>query len=158
MPRESMNLTQEQWDEIQSRRGGLSDLKYVNPPADPVGVALLKSNAARIPSRTGMNRWEQEYAIELEARKRAGEILWYGFESIKLRLATGTWYTPDFCLLVGDSISSPIQCVEIKGFLRDDANVKFKVAAEQFPCFQFLMLRRRKGGGWDLIKHLNGGR
>lgn len=48
--------------------------------------------------KTGqMNKTESAYCQHLELRKRAGEIVWYRFEGIKLRLADNTFYTPDFC-------------------------------------------------------------
>ena len=47
--------------------------------------------------KTGqMNKTESAYCQHLELRKRAGEIAWYRFEGIKLRLANNTFYTPDF--------------------------------------------------------------
>lgn len=46
--------------------------------------------------KTGqMNKTESAYCQHLEQRKRAGEIAWYRFEGIKLRLADNTFYTPD---------------------------------------------------------------
>ncbi|HHU8883863.1 TPA: DUF1064 domain-containing protein, partial [Escherichia coli] len=45
--------------------------------------------------KTGqMNKTESAYCQHLELRKRAGEIVWYRFEGIKLRLADNTFYTP----------------------------------------------------------------
>lgn len=45
--------------------------------------------------KTGqMNKTESAYCQHLEQRKRAGEIAWYRFEGIKLRLADNTFYTP----------------------------------------------------------------
>ena len=117
------------------------------------------------------NRWEKEYALELEARRQAGNVLWWGYQAIKLRLADRTWYTPDFAVLEFQQASlvlrpgegrptimpklpeiPKLHFIEIKGFMRDDANVKFKVAAEQFPCFCFRMYGRAKSGGWELMK------
>lgn len=90
----------------------------------------------------------------LEARKRAGEIRWYGFEPVRLRLADGAFYKPDYMVVT----NAGVEFHEVKGFLRIAANIRFKVAAEAFPFAQFLMYRKRKardGGGWDIIKHLN---
>jgi hypothetical protein len=103
----------------------------------------------------GPNKWELAYIREeLEPRRLVGEISWYGFECIKLKLAGATFYTPDFAVLRDGRLSF----VEVKGFLRDDAGVKFKVAAAQFPCFRFTMLRKKKvsdGGGWEVMKVIN---
>ena len=43
-----------------------------------------------------MNKTEAAYAELLAARAHVGEILEFKFESLKLRLADRTWYTPDF--------------------------------------------------------------
>ncbi len=89
-----------------------------------------------------MNKTEAAYAAELEIRKRAGEIIWYLFEGIKLRLADLTFYTPDFFLMRADGT---LECKEIKGFWEDDARVKIKVAAAMFP-FRFTGVKKTKQG------------
>lgn len=93
--------------------------------------------------KTGnMNQTEQLYANRLEVMKRAGEIIDYKFESQKLRLADNTFYTPDFFVLAADMT---VQFHEVKGgFIMDDAAVKIKVAAEQFPFYQFFMWQYKK--------------
>lgn len=96
-----------------------------------------------------MNKTEQAYAAALEAQKVAGEILWYRFEGVKLRLADGCFYSPDFAVLRGDG---QMEMHEVKGFWTDDARVKIKVAAELYP-FRFLAVRvrtKKAGGGWDV--------
>lgn len=90
-----------------------------------------------------MNKTEAEYASILEAKKRAGEILWYAFEYQKLRLADNTFYSVDFTVL---TTSGQLQCHEVKGaFVQDDARVKFKVAAEQAP-FAFVWAQKTRAG------------
>ena len=91
-----------------------------------------------------MNKTEAAYADELEMRRMAGEVAWYKFEAIKLRLAGKTFYTPDFVVVLADG---EMQFHEVKGFWRDDARVKIKVAAEQFP-FAFLAIQKLKDG-WE---------
>ena len=160
MSRGGVNWTEEEFAEYERLRKGGDALA----PSKRSGTAPVASTAGAKKPR--MNKWECEYALELEARKHAGEILWYGFEALKLRLADGTYYTPDFAVLAKTKAyalgaewvpgETAMHFVEIKGFLRDDANVKFKVAAELFP-FELFMYTRKKGGGWELMKHLNGG-
>ena len=41
-----------------------------------------------------MNRTEQAYAQHLELRKQAGEVAWFRFEAIKLRLADNAFSLP----------------------------------------------------------------
>ena len=38
---------------------------------------------------------------------------------------------------------------EVKGFFRDDAKLKFKMAREKYPMFTFHVVRR-KGGKWEI--------
>lgn len=93
-----------------------------------------------------MNQTEAAYAALLEACKQAGEIVWYSFEGIKLRLADKTFLTVDFAVMTTDNV---IELHEVKGFMREDANVKLKVAAAMYP-FVFKLVRKGKGGTWDI--------
>lgn len=91
-----------------------------------------------------MNKTEAAYAAKLEGERLAGEVLWYAFEAIKLRLANNTFYTPDFAVLKADG---SLEMHEVKGFWQDDARVKIKVAASLHP-FRFVAVRKVKGG-WE---------
>lgn len=88
-----------------------------------------------------MNKTEAAYGSTLEERKASGELSWYAFEGIKLRLADKTFYTPDFFVMSSDGT---LECHEVKGFWEDDARVKIKVAAEKFP-FKFIAIMRKRG-------------
>lgn len=95
-----------------------------------------------------MNPTERAYAEHLELLKQAGEITWYGFEAIKLRLGKNTFYTPDFAVRLNNG---ELEFHEVKGFWRDDARVKIKNAAYLYPIFRFIAVTKRKkreGGGW----------
>jgi hypothetical protein len=95
-----------------------------------------------------MNKLECQYAEHLEARRIGGEILWWSFEAMKLKLAPSTFYTPDFIVMLANG---EIEAHESKGHWEDDARVKIKVAAEKFP-FRFVAARRlakKNGGGWE---------
>lgn len=101
---------------------------------------------------SGMNGTEKRRAIELEAKKQAGLIAAWYYEKLTLKLADDTRYTPDLWVLENDGT---ITLEEVKGFLRDDAGVKIKVAAEMFP-FRFLMYQQRAkkdGGGWKVTDY-----
>ncbi len=88
------------------------------------------------------NKTEMAYEDRvLKPALMAGEIAWYRFEGVKLRLADNTFYTPDFAVL---RRNGEIEIHEVKGFWTDDARVKIKVAAAQYP-FQFLAVQRVKG-------------
>ena len=94
----------------------------------------------------GMNRTEAAYAEQLEADRLAGIVASWRYEAIKLRLADKTWYTPDFFVI---TTAGGIDMVEVKGWWRDDARVKIKVAAEMYPEFRFRAVSRT-GGGWKM--------
>ncbi|MBN8791713.1 MAG: DUF1064 domain-containing protein [Stenotrophomonas nitritireducens] len=94
-----------------------------------------------------MNQTEAAYAEYLRALQHSGEILWFRFEGIKLRLADNTFYTPDFAVLAADGV---MEMREVKGFWQDDARAKIKIAADQYP-FRFYAVRvrpKKEGGGW----------
>ena len=96
-----------------------------------------------------MNNTEAEYAQRLELQMRAGEILWYRFEAIKLVLPGNVFYTPDFMVMGKDNA---VEIHEVKGFWTDDARVKIRIAAGIFP-FHFLAIKKRAkklGGGWEV--------
>jgi hypothetical protein len=91
------------------------------------------------------NKTEAAYEAQLELRRRAGEVAWYRFEGLKLRLADSTFYTPDFAVMLADG---SIECHEVKGHWEDDARVKIKVAAGMYP-FRFVAVKKA-GSGWEL--------
>lgn len=103
----------------------------------------MKALAALRPQK--MNGTEEKYAWVLELQKRAGGILDYGFNEITLRLGDDCRYTPDFWVL---PLSGIFELHEVKGFFRDDAKVKIKVAAAKYP-FIFRLVRLEKGQ-WNI--------
>lgn len=95
-----------------------------------------------------MNKSEAAYAVFLEGLKAAGEVQWWRFEGVTLKLAENTRLTVDFAVLAADGV---MEMHDVKGnWFQDDAKVKTKVAAELFP-FRFFVVRpkaKRDGGGW----------
>lgn len=108
---------------------------------------------ARIDRATGMNKTETAWAEQLEIRKLAGELVAWKFEPVKLRLANKTFYTPDFMVIRSDGT---LEFQDVKGRdgsgpggWEDDAKVKIKVAAKQFPEFHFVgVAKLPRGAGW----------
>ncbi|QBQ56537.1 DUF1064 domain-containing protein [Nitrosococcus wardiae] len=96
-----------------------------------------------------MNKTEKRYAQILEAKRKAGEIKDWKFESINLQLSKpdkaakqkGTYYRTDFIV-----ITDCIEIHEVKGgFIMEDADLKFKIAREMYPWFRFVMMQYKKG-------------
>lgn len=88
------------------------------------------------------SRWEEEYAARLEAQKQAGLIKDWQYEQIRIRLADGKFYTPDFMVLCLDD---EVQLHEVKGRWREAAAVRTAVALEKVP-FAFFIVRRQSTG------------
>lgn len=87
------------------------------------------------PAFQRMNKTEQRYVNEVMNRlQRDGEVIDWRFETVKFRLANNTFYTPDFFVVYADG---HIELHETKGWWRDDARVKTKVAAEQYWWFRW---------------------
>ncbi len=73
-------------------------------------------------------------------------VLWLGVQNITLKMANRTTYTPDFFGIRPDGVTA----WEVKGFMRDDAAVKLKVAARQFPWIDFVLVKANKANKGDL--------
>lgn len=104
----------------------------------------------RLP-KGAMNKTEAKYEADvLKPGLMSGEVLWYKFEGIKLRLADNTFLTVDFAVLRSDSV---LEMVDVKGgaaIFMDDARAKMKIAADLYP-FPFSVVYpvpKKDGGGW----------
>lgn len=120
-----------QWAEITGQRLPTADSQK-KKPAKVKGVE---------------NRTESEYASHLKSLELAGEIRWYRYEAITLRLTTNLTYTPDYIVQFTDG---HIEIHEVKGgYMWEDSKVKLKCAAVLFPCFRFV-LAQKKNGTWKI--------
>jgi hypothetical protein len=140
------NWTEQQLADYQARRGvqGSRSTADVSAPPFHLPARTTGAVAQRTPPKREMNATESAYASHLEALKRAGQVLWWRFEPMRLRLANGAWFKPDFGVKLRDG---SLEFHETKGFWREAARVRIKVAAELFP-FRFIAVTRKKGGGW----------
>lgn len=98
----------------------------------------------RLPA-SKMNKTEAAYSRHLWELTIAGEVIWFRFQPMRLRLADGSFFTPDFGVLTRDCL---FEFHETKGFWREAARVRIKIAAELFP-FRFIAITRPMGGGWE---------
>jgi len=101
----------------------------------------------RTDTKDGMNSLERRYADHLRTLQLASEIHSYSFERHNLKLADRTYYKPDFEVMLPDG---SIEFHEVKGFMMDDANVKIKVAAAQFPQYVFRLVQWDRKTGWKI--------
>ena len=95
------------------------------------------------PDAARMNKTEASFNAQLTVLKKAGRIQWFMFEGLKLRLGHTCFYTPDFIAL---DDAGKLIAYEVKGFWRDDARVKIKVAARAYPWIRFVAVKKIKGG------------
>jgi hypothetical protein len=111
----------------------------------PVETSLSRMRALGRLKQGTMNKLEEAYAGELELRKRIGQVSWYAFEAVKLRLADATFYSPDFAVMLSNG---ELEMHEVKGFWQDDARAKIKIAASLFPLRFVAIKRVRKA--WEV--------
>ena len=116
-------------------------------------VPQEKKEKQRLPPRSRMSKPERLMGAFLLGRKAAGVILDCKFEAINLRLAEKCWYKPDWCLWLPDRSLVFVECKG--GFVYDDSIVKYKAAAENWPCPFFLArymqkwkIKQLPGPGW----------
>jgi len=105
-----------------------------------------------------MNKTEERYAWHLEVRKREGRILAWHFEQLKLKLTStipgrrGIHYTPDFFIVLPDGT---FMIDEVKGrFIREDAELKFLMAAELFPWFHWRMVQYTQDWSFKILRDI----
>lgn len=112
-------------------------------------VSRLQRAGLLPPKKRAMNKLEGAYAQRLELERLAGVWQWWAFEAIRLRLAEGAWYKPDFAML---DPGGHLVLHETKGHWREAAKVRIKVAAELYPFFRFTAVTRERakaGGAWQ---------
>lgn len=97
------------------------------------------------PQGPKMNKLETRYGEYLEARKLSTSdlLMHWEFAPMRLRLADGTFYKPDFLVVLAHE-SHPgyrIQLHETKGFMREAARVRLNVASRLFWWADFFLVK-----------------
>lgn len=110
------------------------------PPRPKEGAKRIRQNSA------GLNKTEQAF-FDCLKESHPGALVYS--QSVTLGLANGVRYTPDFVVRE----FSVVAAYEVKGFMRDDAAVKLKVAASLYPWILFHLVTR-KGGQWQVDRVL----
>ncbi len=105
--------------------------------------------------RGTMNKTEAAYSSHLDLLLAAGTILWWAFEAMTLQIGDNCRYTSDFVVVAADGT---LEIHDVKGrkgdgfWAEEDAIIKIKSVAQQFP-FPVFIVWPKKGGGWDR-KHI----
>lgn len=105
------------------------------PPESVQTEKKLRQNSKKL------NKTEQRYLEYLQQKMPTTKIR---CQEITLLIGNGVRYTPDFAFNAG---VNGWQMHETKGFMRDDAAVKIKVAASQYPEFHFRLV------WWDKVTY-----
>jgi hypothetical protein len=111
----------------------------------------IEENVSAIGSvrESKMNKTEAQFAQLLDLQLKAGELLWWEFEPMNLRLGVNCYYRIDFMVM---EKSGRLVAYEVKGHWEDDALVKIRTAAEKFP-WPFIAVRwDRKEKKWEYRK------
>lgn len=137
-----MGISLEDYADIQRRLHKGKGPHVPQPPLAPTVTALSLLDQMR-PStdEAKLNKTEKAY---LEYLRRLNPV-WLGIQCITLKLADDTRYTPDFIAIDG---YGTLHAREVKGFWRDDAKVKIKVASRMFPWIRFTAASKN-GTGWE---------
>lgn len=92
---------------------------------------------ARVPPRPQRykNNAERDYAVGLEAQRRAGVLREWHYEAIRLRVGGGAFYTPDFLVVTA---SGEVQVHEVKGHMREAARVRMLAVLDRYPFRVFV--------------------
>lgn len=139
-----MRFTEEEFNQLQARQAKSKS------PAPKQSTSKAKLHALGRKKKGEMNATEAKFANYLRGLEITGEILWWRHEGIKLHLADNTTLNVDFNVMYADGLLVMIDVKGAKAIIEEDAKVKMKVAAEQFPfVFRYAFPRQKKdGGGW----------
>lgn len=131
-----MGWTKEQYEAHEAR------IRKMKPSTLPPAITAVSMMAeiAKSTDEAKLNKTEWAFLNVLRSRG----LQWIGVQNITLKLADDTRYTPDFFYIHDGRLNAN----EVKGFFRDDAKVKIKVAARLFPWIRFTLVFKSKSG-WE---------
>jgi len=108
------------------------------------------------------SKWEAQMAYDLEFRRllpdgHADKITAWYYEPMKLKICENTiggtkvtYYIPDFMVIyppkyIDDEPIYKIELLEVKGYIRQLARLKYNLAVQMYPCYCWRMVKREKG-------------
>ncbi len=111
---------------------------------EPSESIPVTASAVGLPNESRMNGLETGYSEYLAKLKLVGELYDWRYEPFNLRLASPKcWYRIDFLVI---NKQMEVELHETKGEkVWDDALVKFKVAARDYPWFRFCWVTKVDG-------------
>lgn len=117
--------------------------ELTSPLENPVGpsfIGVVKAKGKTVKPIATTNKTEDKYAAYLEAKLKAGDILFYEVHPSKWNLADGTGYTPDFMVM---DLSGGITFLDTKAYyknkgkpgIKESSMVKMKMMASKYWMF-----------------------
>ena len=121
-------------------------------PKHPLALAMVKDKLSvtfgespkpkpakriRQDSKPLMNKLEQAWLDKLKFGNFTDKVY---VQAIKFKLCNGVTYCPDFVVV---QHHGHMVCYETKGFMRDDAAIKIKMAAKEFPNFTWILVWKK---------------
>ena len=94
------------------------------------------------------NKWERNYAQNLDLLKYIKEITDYRYEALSFWLAPNTYLRPDFLVTTPEG---HMEIHEVKGHKRDKWWARFKIAREMYPYFQWRVFRLVRGHWTEVL-------
>lgn len=113
----------------------------VSAPKQATAIDLAKQPCT---DESRLNKTERAYL----ARLRMLKVPTLRIQQITLKVADDCRLTVDFTYV---DENGRLTFVDVKGFQREDALIKMKVAARTFPEFRFVIAKRVKGN-WEHIE------
>ena len=120
-------------------RGLLRDLQLSEPQAAPVADLTIRPST----DEDRLNKTEKLYLAYL----RVFNYSYLGIQNITLKLADDCRLTPDFNFI---NDAGRLVFIDVKGFQREDALIKMKMAARTYRWADFFIVKRN-GSGFDHI-------
>lgn len=125
---------------------------HLDFPPDRAAKPAKKAGPRIRQNSEGLNKTEQAFFEYLKAMYPHRFV---NAQALTLKIANGCRYTPDFSVAgFHDGAPENVECYEVKGFMRDDAAVKIKVAATAYPWITFFLVTRGNFDSWNLQKIL----
>jgi hypothetical protein len=97
--------------------------------------------------RGQMNQTERRWACLLDA---SDAVLWWAYETVRIRYGDGGWHSPDFVLC---RLDGSLEVVETKGgYMTDAGRTRFKAAARAFPVARWILVKQdSRQSPWECI-------
>lgn len=109
----------------------------------PIGHVEVELAPVQSTDEAKLNKTEKAYLAYLRMLK----VPQLRIQAVTLKLADDCRFTADFTFV---DENGRMTFVDVKGFQREDALIKIKMAAREFLEFRFVIVKKQKGIGWEI--------